>query len=207
MSDLLTGSDDARRCPWPADDAAYLTYHDEEWGRPELSDAGLYERVALEGFQAGLSWITILRKRDAFRAAFKDFDPHTVVRFTKRDVTRLMKDSGIVRNEAKIKAAIANAGRALELIEERGSLAAFLGDYYDPASPPRHTLMQIPAVTEASTALSKALKARGWSFVGPTTMYALMQAVGLVNDHLVGCFVRDSCRDEAFAWWGPGSNR
>jgi DNA-3-methyladenine glycosylase I len=192
VSDLLGGADGRTRCSWPVGDPLYEEYHDAEWGRPVDSDEGLFERIVLEGFQAGLSWITILRKRDAFRAAFAGFDPAAVSRFDDDDVERLLGDAAIVRNRAKIAAAIGNASRALDLIAECGSLARFFGGFAPapPPAPPK-SFADLPAVTEESRRLSAALKDRGWSFVGPTTMYALMQSVGLVNDHLVGCFVRD----------------
>jgi DNA-3-methyladenine glycosylase I len=201
VSDLYVGADGRRRCGWPAGDDLYEAYHDGEWGRPVLSDVGLYERIVLEGFQAGLSWITILRKREAFREAFAGFDPLLVAAFGDADVERLLGDAGIVRNRAKIAAAIGNASRALDLIAAEGSLAAFLGRFApDPPPPPPERFADLPAVTAESTLLSKALKQRGWSFVGPTTMYALMQSVGLVNDHLLGCFARDDAAAAGAAW-------
>jgi DNA-3-methyladenine glycosylase I len=200
VSDLTVGADGITRCPWPGSDPLYIDYHDAEWGHPVLSDAGLYERVALEGFQAGLSWITTLRKRDAFRKVFADFDPATVSRFGDRDVRRLLGDARIIRNEAKIRAAISNAAHTLELSAEFGSVAGFLARYADFERAAPTSLGDIPAITEASKRLSKELKARGWSFVGPTTMYALMQAVGLVNDHLEGCRARAACEEGRRAW-------
>jgi DNA-3-methyladenine glycosylase I len=201
VSDLLAGSDGALRCSWHGGDPLYEAYHDGEWGRPVLSDAGLFERIALEGFQAGLSWITILRKREAFRRAFSEFSPAVVAAFDDGDVARLLDDTGIVRNAAKIRATVGNAQRALALIEEHGSIAAFLSAFARSRHDGPRSFADLPAVTDASTRLSKELKARRWSFVGPTTMYALMQAVGLVNDHLVGCFVRDECAAEQAAAW------
>jgi DNA-3-methyladenine glycosylase I len=202
VSDLVAGSDGALRCSWHGGDSLYEAYHDGEWGRPVLSDAGLFERIALEGFQAGLSWITILRKREAFRRAFAGFDLAAVAAFGDDDVARLLDDAGIVRNTAKISATIGNAGRAIALVEESGSIAAFLAGFAgSPSSGPR-SFADLPAVTADSARLSTELKARGWSFVGPTTMYALMQAVGLVNDHLIGCFVRDECAAEQATGWG-----
>ncbi|HUG75334.1 MAG TPA: DNA-3-methyladenine glycosylase I [Acidimicrobiia bacterium] len=200
MSDLAVGDDGITRCPWPGSDPLYLDYHDTEWGHPVLSDAGLYERVALEGFQAGLSWITTLRKREAFREVFAGFDPTTVSRFGDREVRRLLDDARIIRNRAKIRAAINNASRALELSAEFGSVAAFLARYADFARQAPASLGDIPAITEGSKGLSRDLKARGWSFVGPTTMYALMQAVGLVNDHLDGCHARAASEESRGAW-------
>lgn len=168
-------------------DDAYQAYHDSEWGYPQGDDIRLFEKVCLEGFQSGLSWLTILRKRENFRSAFAGFDPVTVAKFGPSDIDRLLADAGIVRHRGKIEATINNAGRTLELIDEFGSLAAYFWSYEPQRRvPPR----DIPAVTEVSTALSKDLKARGWKFVGPTTAYAFMQAMGLVNDHMEGCDAR-----------------
>jgi len=183
-----------KRCSWPGTDDLYLRYHDEEWGRPVADDRRLFEKICLEGFQSGLSWLTILRKRDNFRRAFKDFDPQAVARFTGRDVQRLLRDAGIVRHRGKIESTINNAKRALELIDEHGSLAAYFWSWEPvPSSRPRKLtraqLMKMSA-TPQSVALSKDLKRRGWTFVGPTTCYAFMQAMGLVNDHIEGCEVR-----------------
>jgi DNA-3-methyladenine glycosylase I len=183
-----------KRCFWPGEDPLYIQYHDDEWGRPVTDDTRLFEKICLEGFQAGLSWITILRKRDHFRAAFDGFDPEAVARFTARDVARLLKNEGIVRHRGKIESTINNARRALALIEERGSLAAYFWSWEPaPAERPRtvtrDTLMTM-TTSPQSVALSKDLKNRGWSFVGPTTSYAFMQAMGLVNDHLHDCGVR-----------------
>jgi DNA-3-methyladenine glycosylase I len=183
-----------KRCSWPGEDPLYVKYHDEEWGRPVVDDRRLFEKICLEGFQAGLSWITILRKRDNFRRAFADFEPERVARFTARDVQRLLTDEGIVRHRGKIESTINNARRALELEEEMGSLAAYIWRWEPkPSARPkrltRETLKQM-ATTSQSVAMSKDLKKRGWSFVGPTTSYAFMQAMGLVNDHMDGCDVR-----------------
>lgn len=191
---LVTGADGRRRCWWPGEDALYVRYHDEEWGRPVLDDRRLFEKICLEGFQSGLSWLTILRKRDNFRRAFRDFDPAAVARFGARDVTRLLGDSGIVRHRGKIESTINNARRALELVDECGSLSSYFWRF-EPVKadrPPRVTWAAIKAMsaTPASVAMSKDLRKRGWTFVGPTTAYAFMQAMGLVNDHLEGCFVR-----------------
>ena len=189
---LAEGPDGTLRCWWGAGpDEGYRDYHDREWGRPETSDTRLFEKIVLEGFQAGLSWITILRKRPRFREVFGGFDIGTVAGFGPDDVDRLLGDAGIIRHRGKIEAAISNAAAASETIEEFGSLA----DYVWPSAPadapaPRHP-EDIPAITDVSTALSKDLKRRGWRFVGPTTVYAFMQAMGLVNDHLAGCMVRD----------------
>jgi DNA-3-methyladenine glycosylase I len=185
-----------RRCWWCGTDPLYVRYHDEEWGRPVTDDRRLYEKICLEGFQAGLSWLTILRKRERFRRVFREFDPDAVARFTTRDVTRLLSDAGIVRHRGKIESAINNARRARELQRESGSLAAYFWQWRpDPASRPRRltkaTLMRM-VTTPESVALSRDLKTRGWTFVGPTTIYAFMQAVGLVNDHLDECAFRNS---------------
>jgi DNA-3-methyladenine glycosylase I len=182
---LQKGADGRTRCSWCGDDPLYVAYHDDEWGRPVTADARLFEKVCLEGFQSGLSWLTILKKRANFRAAFADFEPTEVARFGKRDVTRLLADAGIVRHRGKIESTINNAARALELIATEGSLAAYFSRYRADRPFPGW----IPLSPE-SKALSKDLKKRGWSFVGPTTMYALSQAVGLVNDHAPGCHVR-----------------
>jgi DNA-3-methyladenine glycosylase I len=183
-----------KRCWWPGEDELYIRYHDHEWGRPVTDDRRLFEKVCLEGFQSGLSWLTILRKRDNFRKAFKDFEPAIVAKFSARDVQRLLKDAGIVRHRGKIESTINNARRALELIEEHGSLAAYFWSWEpDPKSRPkrlsREALMKMPT-TEQSLAMSKDLKKRGWTYVGPTTSYAFMQAMGLVNDHVDDCYVR-----------------
>lgn len=183
-----------KRCSWPGEDPLYVKYHDDEWGRPMEDDRRLFEKICLEGFQAGLSWITILRKRENFRKAFAAFDPEAVSRFTSRDVQRLLKDEGIIRHRGKIESTINNANRALELKKEKGSLAAYFWSWEpDPSERPkrltRAALLKM-AITPQSVAMSKDLKKRGWSFVGPTTSYAFMQAMGLVNDHIDGCQVR-----------------
>ncbi len=204
---LIKGSDGRRRCWWPGADALYVAYHDEEWGRPVADDRRLFEKLCLEGFQAGLSWLTILRKRENFRAAFAGFDIERVARFTSKDVTRLLRDAGIVRHRGKIESVINNARRAIELSEEAGSIAAFVWQFEPkPASRPkqvdRDALMQM-AKTAESAALSKALRSRGWSFVGPTTVYSFMQAMGLVNDHLSGCARRRAVEAERRAFARP----
>ena len=183
-----------KRCSWPGEDPLYVQYHDDEWGRPVTDDTRLFEKICLEGFQAGLSWITILRKREHFRTAFSGFDPTQVARFTARDVQRLLKNEGIVRHRGKIESTINNARRALALIEEKGSLAAYFWSW-EPAAADRPRKMTREALIKMtmspqSIAMSKDLKKRGWSFVGPTTSYAFMQAMGLVNDHLHDCGVR-----------------
>lgn len=176
------------RCSWPGmADPLYLAYHDEEWGRPVRGDDRVFERVTLEAFQSGLSWLTILRKRENFRAAFDGFALPKVAAYTAEDVERLLADPGIVRNRAKIEAAIVNARAALELPD---GLSDLVWKYADPSAPVPKTMADVPAITPASTALAKELKRHGFRFVGPTTAYALMQAIGLVNDHIEGCFVR-----------------
>jgi DNA-3-methyladenine glycosylase I len=186
---LSRHADGVVRCWWCGTDPLYVRYHDAEWGTPVTDEVRLFEKMSLEGFQAGLSWLTILRKREHFRAAFAGFDPAKVARFGARDVTRLLGDAGIVRHRGKITAVIDNARRYEALCAEFGSLARFIWSFEPPASerPARVVRARIPASTASSTAMSKALKARGWRFVGPTTMYALFQAMGLVNDHLDGC--------------------
>ncbi len=194
MDGLLEGPDGRIRCAWHGNQDDYLAYHDREWGRPVTDDTRLFEKICLEGFQSGLSWLTILRKRENFRAAFSGFDFETVARFTEEDVERLVQDAGIIRHRGKIVSTINNARRALDLREEFGSLAAYFWSYEPPASDRPAildwaTLRAMPKTT-VSTAISKDLKKRGWSFVGPTTVYAFMQAMGLVNDHVEGCYCR-----------------
>jgi DNA-3-methyladenine glycosylase I len=188
---LATGPDGRRRCWWGGSSPDYVAYHDSEWGRPVTDDRGLYERMVLEGFQSGLSWLTILRKRENFRAAFAGFDIDAVARFGDRDVARLLADAGIVRHSGKIEAAIANAVAARAMRNDGESLAELIWSYAPNGRrrAPR-ALDELPALTPESTALSKDLKKRGFRFVGPTTAYAMMQACGLVNDHLAGCWVR-----------------
>lgn len=183
-----------QRCFWCGDAPEYVAYHDKEWGFPVVDERGLFEKLCLEGFQAGLSWLTILRKRENFRRAFAHFDIERMACFTARDVERLLQDPGIVRHRGKIESAINNARRVRELRDEFGSLAAYVWRYEaDPASrPPVITREVLTGLSQSaeSAAMSKDLKKRGWSFVGPTTVYAFMQAVGLVNDHTDECFVR-----------------
>ena len=192
---LVRGEDGVVRCHWGASHPAYVRYHDEEWGFPVAEDRRLFEKLCLEGFQAGLSWLTILKKRESFRAAFRGFDFEAVARFGARDVARLLKDEGIVRHRGKIESTINNARRARELVGETGSLAAFFWSFEPPPSdrPKRVTwpVLLTMAKTNASIGLSQALKKRGFSFVGPTTAYAFMQAMGLVNDHVEGCAIRE----------------
>ena len=191
---LVRGDDRVVRCFWGDGDGLYRRYHDLEWGMPTRSDRRLFEKVCLEGFQSGLSWLTILRKRPAFRRAFRGFDFVTVARYGPSDVERLLADAGIVRHRGKIESAINNAGRAVELKREFGSLASYFEGYRpSPASRPKRltwALLRKLSTSPEAIALSRDLKARGWTFVGPTTLYAFMQAMGLVNDHLHGCSAR-----------------
>jgi DNA-3-methyladenine glycosylase I len=207
MRALLVGPDRKSRCFWAGSTPEYLRYHDEEWGYPTDDDVRLFEKVCLEGFQAGLSWLTILRKRDAFRRAFAGFELEQVARFGARDVSRLLADAGIVRHRGQIESTINNARRACELRDERGSLAAYFWSFEPaPAARPRRltlaTLRRM-TTTPASVALSKDLRRRGWTFVGPTTSYAFMQAVGIVNDHLDGCAFRTRAEDARRAFGRP----
>ena len=205
----LTRAEDGKaRCGWYGGHADYMSYHDEEWGRPQADDFRLFEKLVLEGFQSGLSWLTELRKRARFREVFHGFDFERVARFEESDIQRLLKDPGIIRHRRKIESAINNARRACDLVDREGSLGAFLWSFApDDASRPGHldhdTLMSL-SKTPASTALAKALKKRGWSFVGPTTAYAFMQATGMVNDHLEGCAHREEAERERRAFSPPG---
>jgi DNA-3-methyladenine glycosylase I len=194
------GEDGIRRCAWCLSAPDYVTYHDDEWGRPVVDDVRLYEKICLEGFQSGLSWLTILRRRDGFRRAFKGFDPKKVARFGQRDVRRLLEDASIIRHRGKIEATIANARATLEVQEQRGSLAALVWEFEPSRRRPTPTRVgDISSKTQESTALSKALASFGFRFVGPTTAYAAMQSLGLVNDHLKGCHVRTACERERAA--------
>jgi DNA-3-methyladenine glycosylase I len=191
--DLVKGEDGVRRCGWGTSAPEYLAYHDDEWGRPVTDDVRMYEKLCLEGFQSGLSWLTILRKRESFRRAFKGFVPEKVARFGPRDIERLLGDASIVRNRGKIEASIANARATLEVQANYGSLAALLWTFEPrPTRAPRR-FGDLPASTPESKALSKELLRLGFRFVGPTTVYAAMQALGLTNDHLVGCHARTAC--------------
>ncbi len=191
------------RCGWAGSDPLYVHYHDTEWGRPVSSDTRLFEKLCLEGFQSGLSWLTILRKRENFRAAFFGFDIDRVAAMTEADVERLLGDAGIVRHRGKIVSTINNARRVQELQAEFGSLAAYVWRFAPlPCSGPA-TLADIPAQTEISKAISKDLRKRGWSFVGPTTVYAFMQAMGMVNDHVADCFCRAEVEAEQQAFARP----
>ena len=185
-----TLTDGVKRCPWPKDDALYIAYHDEEWGVPEYDPRALYEKLVLDGFQAGLAWITILRKRENFRKAFHAFDPEKIARYGKRDVARLMADAGIVRSNAKIDAAISGAKIFLEMREAGEDFTQFLWDFVGGAPiQNRWTEMgQVPAQTPEAAEMAKALKAKGFKFCGPVIVYAFMQAVGMVNDHIITCY-------------------
>jgi len=187
---IVRGEDGVRRCYWADSAPEYRAYHDREWGFPVDDDVRLFEKLSLEGFQAGLSWLTILRKREAFRRAFAGFDFNAVARFGERDVERLLGDASIIRHRGKIEAVINNAGRAVELVESEGSLAAYVWRFEPGRRPRRVDRGDIAAETAESRALAKDLKRRGWRFVGPTTVYAFMQAMGLVNDHMTGCAAR-----------------
>jgi DNA-3-methyladenine glycosylase I len=192
MAGIITGEDGKGRCFWHGGLEDYRRYHDEEWGRPMADDIRLFEKICLEGFQSGLSWLTILRKRENFRAAFAGFDFETVAQFGPDDVERLVLDAGIIRHRGKIVSTINNAKRAVEMRDEFGTLAKFFWSF-EPREEDRPAIMDLDTLranptTPVSVTLSKALKKRGWTFVGPTTVYAFMQAMGLVNDHLDGCF-------------------
>jgi DNA-3-methyladenine glycosylase I len=208
-SGVIAGADGVGRCWWCAGDPLYESYHDTEWGRPVADDTRLFEKLSLEGFQSGLSWLTILRKRENFRRAFKSFDINSVARFNNRSVERLMLDAGIVRNRAKIEATINNAKRCFALIDEFGSLAAYVWSF-EPDERPRSWTANRASLVNAgtnaeSTAMSKDLKRRGWSFVGPTTVYSFMEAMGLVNDHLNACDFRDEIEDARATFRRPSS--
>ena len=187
---IVRGDDGVSRCWWADSAPEYRDYHDREWGFPVADDVRLFEKLSLEGFQAGLSWLTILRKRDNFRRAFAGFDFNVVARFGERDVERMLADASIIRHRGKIEAVINNAGRAVELVDTGGSLAAFVWRFEPSPRPRRVERGEVAAETPESRALAKDLKRRGWRFVGPTTVYAFMQAMGLVNDHLSGCSAR-----------------
>ena len=193
VTDLRLHSDGNDRCGWCGADEDYVAYHDAEWGVRATSDNEWYEKVCLEGFQSGLSWITILRRRAAFREVFANFEPDVVATFTDSDVERLVLDERIIRHRGKISSTINNAKRALELRAEFGSLDSCFTNYVEPDEHQPHALSDVPAQTDTSRALAKELRRRGWTFVGPTTMYAMAQSMGLVNDHLIGCWRRDHC--------------
>jgi DNA-3-methyladenine glycosylase I len=194
MSALLHG-DGLKRCLWPKQDPLYVAYHDDEWGVPEYDDRALYEKLILDGFQAGLSWITILRKRDNFRRAFDGFDPEKIARYRPAKIEKLMQDAGIVRNRSKIEGAVLSARGYLEIMEKGPGFSTLLWGFVDGKPKVNHfaTPKQIPAETDISRKMSKELSARGFKFVGPTIVYAFMQAVGMVNDHLTTCFRHPEC--------------
>jgi len=205
---IVAGPGRIRRCWWGAEPPIYQAYHDDEWGRPVADDFRLFEKLCLEGFQSGLSWLTILKKRENFRLAFAGFDFHQLARWGERDVVRLLGDAGIVRHRGKIEATLNNARRALDLVAECGSLAAFLWRW-EPATAERPRHLDKPALaalssTAASLAMSKDLRKRGWSYVGPTTCYAFMQAMGMVNDHLEGCSARAKVEQARRRFVRPG---
>jgi len=189
MTPPLLHADGLTRCPWPAQDPLYVAYHDEEWGVPEYDDRALYEKLMLDGFQAGLSWITILRKRENFRRAFDGFDPEKIARYTPKRVEKLMQDAGIVRNRLKIEGAVLSARSYLEVMEKGPGFSRLLWEFLDGKPKVNHfrSTAQVPAETALSRRISKDLASRGFKFVGPTIVYAFMQAVGMVNDHLVKC--------------------
>lgn len=193
MAKARKHADGLMRCPWPSDDPVYVAYHDDEWGVPEYDDRALFEKLILDGFQAGLSWITILRKRDNFREAFDGFDPKKIAKYDAKKVAALMNDAGIVRNRAKIEGTVASARAYLKIMEEGPGFAKLLWDYVggQPKVNTFKTTASVPAATPISIAISKDLSARGFKFVGPTIVYAFMQAVGMVNDHLVSCYCHD----------------
>ena len=193
----LEAQDRLPRCPWPKGDPIYVAYHDEEWGVPEFDDQALYEKLILDGFQAGLSWITILRKRENFRRAFDGFQPELIARYGPKKVAALMADTGIVRNRAKIEGAIVSARAYLDIMERGPGFSARLWDFLDgrPKTNRFRSVSQIPAQTELSQQISKELTRLGFKFVGPTIVYAFMQAVGMVNDHLVKCYRHAACRE------------
>jgi DNA-3-methyladenine glycosylase I len=195
MSAALLHADGLHRCPWPRQDPLYVSYHDEEWGVPEFDDRALYEKLVLDGFQAGLSWIIILRKRDNFRRAFSGFDPHKIARYTPKKIEALMRDEGIVRNRAKIEGAVASARAWLQIMEKGPGFSALLWDFLDgqPKVNRFRSTAQVPAESAVSRKMSKELAARGFKFCGPTIVYAFMQAVGMVNDHLVQCHRHAVC--------------
>jgi DNA-3-methyladenine glycosylase I len=189
FTNMITGDDGLRRCWWCGNDPQYVQYHDQEWGRPIADDRRLFEKVCLEGFQAGLSWITILRKRDAFRKAFSNFDFRKVANYSPGKVDRLLANAEIVRHRGKIESTINNAKRAIEIVDRQGSLAEFFWQFEPNKARALRLRGDIQATTQESTALSKELKRHGWTFVGPTTCYAFMQAMGMVNDHLRNCHI------------------
>jgi len=199
MNAQIVHADGLVRCPWPKQDPLYVAYHDEEWGVPEYDDRALYEKLILDGFQAGLSWITILRKRDNFRRAFDGFEPDKIARYPKRKIESLMQDAGIVRNRAKIEGAVLSARAYLQIMDSGPGFSNLLWDFLDgkPKQNAFKRIGQVPAETDVSRKMSKELIARGFKFVGPTIVYAFMQAVGMVNDHLVSCHRHAAVRNLA----------
>jgi DNA-3-methyladenine glycosylase I len=195
MSTAIVHGDGLKRCPWPKQDPLYVAYHDDEWGVPEYDDRALYEKLMLDGFQAGLSWITILRKRDNFRRAFDGFNPEKIARYPKRKIESLMKDAGIVRNRAKIEGAVSSARAWLDIMDKGPGFSDLLWDFLDgkPKQNAFRSTKLVPAETDISRQMSKELIGRGFKFVGPTIVYAFMQAVGMVNDHLVSCHRHSAC--------------
>ena len=202
MSKIIKGPDGKPRCSWCSAAPEFFEYHDKEWGYPVSDDHRLFEKLSLESFQSGLSWRTILAKRENFRTAFHDFDFDRIARFTQRDINRLLKDEGIVRHRGKIEATINNAQRAQELVRQEGSLAAFIWRYEPDAKELAEP--QTASASAESLALSKDLKKLGWKFVGPTTVYAFMQAMGLINDHVEGCVIRAEVERERKCFSRPG---
>ncbi len=203
MNAIVTGTDGRPRCSWCNAAPDYIHYHDIEWGFPVSDDQSLFEKLSLESFQSGLSWRTILTKRDNFRAAFHQFDFNKIAQFTERDISRLLRDEGIVRHRGKIEATVNNARKAQEIVKQEGSLAAFVWSY---EPDPKITVTPQSASTSAeSIALSKDLKKLGWKFVGPTTVYAFMQAIGLVNDHAEGCVIRSEVEQSRADFERPGT--
>jgi DNA-3-methyladenine glycosylase I len=195
MNTLLLHADGLKRCPWPKQDLLYITYHDQEWGVPEYDDRALYEKLVLDGFQAGLSWITILRKRENFRKAFDDFEPEKIARYSNLKIEELMQDTGIVRNRAKIEGAVLSARGWLKIMESGPGFSMLLWDFLEGKPKINHfrTTAQVPTETDTSRKISKELIGRGFKFVGPTIVYAFMQAVGMVNDHVITCHRHEAC--------------
>jgi DNA-3-methyladenine glycosylase I len=208
MSSAVLHPDGLVRCPWPKQDPLYVAYHDREWGVPEYDDRALFEKLILDGFQAGLSWITILRKRENFRKAFDGFDPERIARYRPAKIEKLMQDAGIVRNRAKIEGAVSSARAWLDIMEKGPGFSALLWDHLDGRPKVNHfkTTKQVPAESDLSRKISKDLAARGFKFVGPTIVYAFMQAVGMVNDHLVACHRHAPLRGRSTAKRSGGGN-
>lgn len=203
MTGVLRGPDGQLRCPWSLSAPEYVDYHDLEWGRPVGDDRAVFQKLCLEGFQAGLSWLTILRKRESFRRAFAGFEPEAVARFGSGDVERLLSDTGIVRHRAKIEATIANAAAMIEIAAQGQSLAGLIWAHEPARGPVPASTADLPGATAASRALSADLRRSGFRFVGPTTAYSAMQSLGVVNDHLEGCHIRVACASERAAFTRP----